>query len=382
LSATWSEEDQALAEDLSGKELVTINVHPDVPQIPQTVRLFPDANGDESVQARRVALIQWLQTELRPGEAVLIFCMKDNTARGLATDNEVIAAVTADSSTNPVALLAGSPTDQRSGAYARFVRGEARVLVSTIAMGSRGLDYSDVTSASAGKHAISLAVLLFDFPQNIKDYIHCIGRTERPTQQAGRAIAFLPEMRFWIAKELRIVLEKSGQQVPPELNTLIESDLQFLASCRSAMVQLQAAESDEQNLTVTDGVTSGDMDTSRGIWILPATLPSYRRKLLHFLADEFGLFHVSSGTPPLGRRLHISRDRDLLPDRCFLLGEAVWAPSCQGGRPIRGSIADPRVHKAYRTIHIRFRRGSVVEVPVDLVQVCVEDRESVCTDTR
>merc|ERR1719245_1179669 len=120
-------------------------------------------------------------------------------------------------------------------------------------------------SVKAGKPAISLAVVLFDFPQHIKDYVHCIGRTDRPAQQAGRAIAFLPEIRYWIAKELRIVLEKSGQKVPPELSTLIESDLQFLASCRTAMMQLQASETNVQNLTVTG---CGDMDASRGLWIL------------------------------------------------------------------------------------------------------------------
>merc|ERR1712046_387591 len=69
----------------------------------------------------------------------------------------------------------------------------------------------------------------------------------------------------------------------------------------------------------------GDFDSAKGLWTLAASMPSYRRRLLHGLADELGLPHLSTGdaASPAGRRLHIARSREVLPGPYFIEGEEV-----------------------------------------------------------
>merc|ERR1711908_9640 len=102
-------------------------------------------------------------------------------------------------------------------------------------------DYSDaVASAPSAAEPLSrlrLAVLLLDFPRNIKEYCHCIGRTARPGQLHGRVVSFLPEIKFWLARELVTVLEHSGQDVPKDLQSLVDKDHTFETECREGMVR-------------------------------------------------------------------------------------------------------------------------------------------------
>jgi len=187
-----------------------------------------------------------------------------------------------------------SSRQEHSNPYWRFVNGKVRVLVATFALGSRGLDYADTMKIDKREapRPLSLAVILFDFPHNIGSYVHCIGRTARPGQRAGRVLAFLPEMRFWIAKELVELLDAIGVKVPEELRTLISDDRRFLAECREAMTLLSEGKDPPSD---NNSFCGGDFDRHAGLWILPAHVPSYRRKLLHWLSDEVGLPHVSNG---------------------------------------------------------------------------------------
>jgi len=233
---------------------------------------------------------------------------------------------------------------------------------------------------------LSLVVLLFDFPPTIKDYAHCIGRTHRPGQRSGRVVAFIPEMRFWIARELVSLLTHCGQPVPRQLEDLVHDDITFIEDCRAAMLRMR----DGQSPCPEAGSDLGDFDTDRGVWRLPPALPSYRRKLLHWLADEIGLPHVSAGEEVGTRRLHVALDRDDLPDKFFLEGEDVvvseeyrhrFREFRERGVPSRtlpegelcGKVVDPRVHRRTRTVRLRFHghdRDDEVNVPVDLVTPC------------
>jgi len=403
LSATWPEEAEAVARELSGSELIRVRVDPAVPPIPQTIQLF-HSEHERSFAERRAALITWLRTELAADEAVLVLCSSRGTATDLAQDEDIAHAVGArqDDLESPVAVLDGANEDRRS-AYWRFIRGEVRVLVSSFALGSRGLDYAD-TAAGVGAPGspapLSLAVLLYDFPPTIKDYAHCIGRTQRPGHRSGRAIAFVPQMRFWIARELASLLEHCGQPVPEGLDSLIFEDKRFLEDCREAMLRMREglAPCPEGNIGSEESRAAfgdGDFNSKRGVWRLPADLPSYRRKLLHWLADELGLPHVSYGDPPDGRRLHIALSREALPDKFFIEGEEVIVGAApHGNRYSRGGgggrggdfrmltparpagegravVTDPRVHRRSRTVRVRFHGyDEEVDVPVDTAQPC------------
>lgn len=388
VSATWSSALDAVAEELCGDELVRLRVFPDVPPIPQDVRLFV---GDEEL--RREALLEWVRSELRSDEAVLVLCNQQRTAVELATSQELAAALGSGpglaapepaedhaeeegAAADGGAAVAGdhaadaqqdSRRQEHWEEYRRFVLGEYRMLVKTFTLGARGLDYADTTAAAENATRPSLAVVLYDFPRSMTEYIHCIGRTHRPGQRAGRAVVFMQEMRFWMAGELLELLQRCSQEVPQPLKELVEDDTSFLQECRMAMSRLKGG------LTPwPEGIASsclqitGSYEEERHLWSLPQSLPSYRRRLVHALAAEAELPHVSTGKPP-GRRLHLAPDRDNLPDKFFIEGEVVEAPSRQrqgqgsgdqtaeGGVTVRrGRVTDPKIHPHYRTVRVRF----------------------------
>jgi len=376
-SATWSPELQAVAEELCHGELVGFYVLPEVPPIPQDVRLFVGAEDAEL--ARREALLAWLRSELRPEEAVLVLCANLTTARELAQHEELVGTF----GQGGVGLLAEEAAggQDRSQEYQRFVHGDLRMLVASFAAGARGLDYAETTAAAAEARRLSLAVLLFDFPRSIVEYIHCIGRTMRPGQRAGRAVAFMPEMRCWMAGELLLLLQRCGQPAPPPLEELVARDKAFLNECRTALSRLRAGvlpwpQAGSEAEDVADGAPAAAaagsgilaacrvspfagsrFDTQRGLWTLAPSVPSYRRRLLHALADDLELPHVSTGRPP-GRRLHLARAREALPEKFFMEGEAVEVLSRRRGEaPGRGRVTDPRIHPQRRTVRVRLEDG-------------------------
>ena len=85
--------------------------------------------------------------------------------------------------------------------------GKTPILVATN-VAARGLDISDVT------HVIN-----FDMPKDIDDYIHRIGRTGRAGNR-GTATSFINDYNLRICKELVLVLNEAGQEVPKWLKSM------------------------------------------------------------------------------------------------------------------------------------------------------------------
>eukprot|EP00747_Dinoflagellata_sp_TGD_P208313 gnl/TRDRNA2_/TRDRNA2_81816_c0_seq1.p1 gnl/TRDRNA2_/TRDRNA2_81816_c0~~gnl/TRDRNA2_/TRDRNA2_81816_c0_seq1.p1 ORF type:complete len:651 (+),score=87.71 gnl/TRDRNA2_/TRDRNA2_81816_c0_seq1:84-2036(+) len=354
-SATWPAWAEESATELCGEEMVRIRVEPPVPHIPQEVQLFP--GSWDAADARRTALLDWLQHQLQPKEAVLVLCANQHTVTDLVSSSEMAEAAGGE----VVTLTHSASGDERVASYWKFVHGDARVLVTTFALGSRGLDYADSTAAAVDSKPLSLVVLLFDFPSTILDYAHCIGRTMRPGQVAGRAVAFLPEGRYWIARELVAILQQCGQKVPENLVDLVDADQVFLEECRDGMARMKAGEA-----PCAPGDNRGEYDAERCLWTLQPSVPSYRRKLLHWLADEMGLPHISTGENP-ARTLHIARNRNSLPDKFFLEGEEVEVMP----HGARAEVVDPVIHRRRRTVKVRFRTGKEADISVDNAHPCV-----------
>lgn len=91
-----------------------------------------------------------------------------------------------------------------------FKRGFTPILVATD-VASRGLDIPHVA------HVIN-----FDFPRDIDDYVHRIGRTGR-AGKSGLATAFFSSKNIPLAKALVGLLQEANQEVPPWLNQYAES---------------------------------------------------------------------------------------------------------------------------------------------------------------
>merc|ERR1712151_749071 len=105
----------------------------------------------------------------------------------------------------------GHPQETRLRILEDFRQAKLRILVATDVIG-RGLDIPNVTH-----------VVVFDM-NGAQDYVHRIGRTGRGIDGRGHALVFFeysdkaPE----IAGELVDVLIRSGQVVPPELQTIAD----------------------------------------------------------------------------------------------------------------------------------------------------------------
>ncbi|XP_047274939.1 putative ATP-dependent RNA helicase DDX43 isoform X3 [Homo sapiens] len=97
----------------------------------------------------------------------------------------------------------------REKALENFKTGKVRILIATD-LASRGLDVHDVTH-----------VYNFDFPRNIEEYVHRIGRTGR-AGRTGVSITTLTRNDWRVASELINILERANQSIPEELVSMAE----------------------------------------------------------------------------------------------------------------------------------------------------------------
>eukprot|EP01120_Amphizonella_sp_Union-15-10_P015330 TRINITY_DN786_c0_g1_i4.p1 TRINITY_DN786_c0_g1~~TRINITY_DN786_c0_g1_i4.p1 ORF type:complete len:811 (+),score=227.65 TRINITY_DN786_c0_g1_i4:64-2496(+) len=101
-------------------------------------------------------------------------------------------------------LHSGRTQEQREWALEEFRAGRIDVLVATDVAG-RGLDVKGIT------HVIN-----YDMAKNIEDYTHRIGRTGRAGME-GLATSFITNEDAEIFFDLKNMLQKTGNPVPPEL---------------------------------------------------------------------------------------------------------------------------------------------------------------------
>merc|ERR1712196_431882 len=96
---------------------------------------------------------------------------------------------------------------ERDRALADLKSGRTCILIATD-VASRGLDVKDIGF-----------VVNYDFPNQIEDYIHRIGRTGR-AGATGSSYTFFTQDKFRHAPDLIKVLEEANQPVPAELQKL------------------------------------------------------------------------------------------------------------------------------------------------------------------
>ena len=97
---------------------------------------------------------------------------------------------------------------QRTQTIEAFKVGICPVLIATD-VAARGLDIKDVR-----------AVINYDFPGNVEDYVHRIGRTGR-AGATGNAYTFFTARDDRKAGPLVKLMEDAGQQVPDELRAMV-----------------------------------------------------------------------------------------------------------------------------------------------------------------
>jgi superfamily II DNA/RNA helicase len=93
---------------------------------------------------------------------------------------------------------------QRSHVIRKFKSGDCRVMIATD-VAARGLDINDVEY-----------VVNYDFPLDIENYVHRIGRTAR-SNKTGTSVTLITDNEAGQARRLITILRESSQPVPEEL---------------------------------------------------------------------------------------------------------------------------------------------------------------------
>uniref|UniRef100_A0A0D2ZRK2 RNA helicase n=2 Tax=Brassica oleracea var. oleracea TaxID=109376 RepID=A0A0D2ZRK2_BRAOL len=134
-----------------------------------------------------------------PGSKVIIFCstkrMCDQLTRNI-TRQFGAAAIHGDKS-----------QPERDSVLNQFRSGRTPVLVATD-VAARGLDVKDI-----------MAVINYDFPIGVEDYVHRIGRTGR-AGATGQAFTFFGDQDSKHASDLIKILEGADQKVPPQIREM------------------------------------------------------------------------------------------------------------------------------------------------------------------
>jgi len=110
---------------------------------------------------------------------------------------------------NPVELHGDLQQDQRDTSLNKFRSGESRLLFATD-LAARGLDVRNCT-----------VVVNYDAPKSAEDYIHRIGRTGRANDMGDSYTFMALYGEDKIAREIKGVMEKVGQEIPEALEDLV-----------------------------------------------------------------------------------------------------------------------------------------------------------------
>ncbi|EPY75450.1 DEAD box protein 53 [Camelus bactrianus] len=147
-------------------------------------------------------LVQEFLQSLSPKDKVILFVSRKLVADDLSSDLCIHGI--------PVQSLHGDrEQSDREQALEDFRSGKVKILIATD-LASRGLDVNDVTH-----------VYNYDFPRNIEEYVHRVGRTGR-AGKTGISITLMTQDDSKVAGELIKILQRANQSVPKDLVTMAE----------------------------------------------------------------------------------------------------------------------------------------------------------------
>ncbi|XP_055524645.1 probable ATP-dependent RNA helicase DDX43 [Wyeomyia smithii] len=135
-------------------------------------------------------------------DKAIIFCGRKTRADDLSSEF-VLSGINCQS------LHGDRDQADREQALDDIKSGDVRVLIATD-VASRGLDIEDIT------HVVN-----YDFPRNIEEYVHRVGRTGR-AGRSGISLSFFTRSDWAVASDLIKILEEADQDVPDEIRRMAE----------------------------------------------------------------------------------------------------------------------------------------------------------------
>ncbi|ORX78006.1 p68 RNA helicase [Anaeromyces robustus] len=193
-SATWPKEVQQLARDYL-QDYIQVNIG--------SLNLSANHNVKQVIEIcdeseKRSKLIQDLTNIMANGEnKTLIFTQTKRTA-------DDITRFLRNDGWPALAIHGGKSQSERDWVMYEFRSGSSPIMIATD-IAARGLDVKDI------KYVIN-----YDFPTNIEDYVHRIGRTGR-AKTTGTAYTYFTLENFRSSKGLIKILEEANQEIPPRL---------------------------------------------------------------------------------------------------------------------------------------------------------------------
>jgi ATP-dependent RNA helicase DDX5/DBP2 len=198
-SATWPQSVQRLAREFCKEDPVHVNIGDEGLRACKDVKQHVEVVQKEWERPER--LFKLLEKILANGNhKILIFC---ETKRG--TDQ-----LTQDLRKEgfPALCIHGDKDQsERDWVFKQFKNGESPIMLATD-VAARGLDIKDI------KYVIN-----YDFPRQIEDYVHRIGRTGRAGAQ-GTAYSFFTMDKAKLAPDLISIMRENGANVPDDLANL------------------------------------------------------------------------------------------------------------------------------------------------------------------
>jgi ATP-dependent RNA helicase DDX5/DBP2 len=197
-SATWPREVQSLARDLCREEPVQITVGAAGKKANDriTQHVVVCEEGEKLDKLKQI-----LELVADGNSKMIIFTDTKRAADSLQRTMRSIGI-------NAAAIHGDKGQQERDWTIAQFKSGKCLCLIATD-VASRGLDVKDV-----------MYVINYDFPKQIEDYIHRIGRTGRGGA-AGTAYSFFTATAGGkMASDLIKILRESKQTVPADLESL------------------------------------------------------------------------------------------------------------------------------------------------------------------
>ncbi|KAH8081273.1 P-loop containing nucleoside triphosphate hydrolase protein [Filobasidium floriforme] len=195
-SATWPKEVQRLAADFQ-QDLIQVNIG--------SMELKTNHNVTQEVTVctdfeKRGKLIKHLDQISQENAKVLIFVgtkrVADDLTKFLRQDGWPALAIHGD-----------KQQQERDWVLAEFKSGRSPIMLATD-VASRGLDVKDI------KYVIN-----YDFPNNVEDYVHRIGRTGRAGAK-GVSYTYFTTDNAKQARDLIGLLREAGSVIPPEIEQM------------------------------------------------------------------------------------------------------------------------------------------------------------------
>ena len=204
-SATWPKEVEGLARDFM-KDYIQVNVGSDGLKASLHVKQNVELVENHEKMGRLATIMQ----QINNGDRILVFAQTKRTVDNIVQDLR-------RSGVPALGIHGDKNQGERDWALAEFKIGKQNVLVATD-VASRGLDVKEIKW-----------VINYDFPQDVEDYVHRIGRTGRKTKDGfneGNAITFFTRDNYGKARKLVDIMKEANQEVPPALEQVAMSSHQ------------------------------------------------------------------------------------------------------------------------------------------------------------